>query len=112
MERPGRKRLMLFSGSANAELAHEVAKLLDVELGGVEISRFANTETYIRYDESVRGADCFVIQSHSPPINEHIMEQLIMVDALKRASAKRITAVMPFYGYARQDTPTASRSFL
>lgn len=103
MERPGRKRLMLFSGSANPELATEVTKLLDVELGGVEISKFANTETYVRYDESVRGADCFVIQSHSAPINEHIMEQLIMIDALKRASAKRITAVMPFYGYARQD---------
>ncbi len=103
MERPGRKRLMLFTGSANPELASEVSKLLDVELGGVEISRFANTETYVRYDESVRGADCFVIQSHSAPINEHIMEQLIMIDALKRASAKRITAVMPFYGYARQD---------
>ncbi len=103
MERPGRKRLMLFTGTSNPELATEVAKLLDVELGGVEISRFANTETYVRYDESVRGADCFVIQSHSAPINEHIMEQLIMIDALKRASAKRITAVMPFYGYARQD---------
>lgn len=103
MERPGRKRLMLFSGTANRELANEVAKLLDVELGGVEISTFANTETYVRYDESVRGADCFVIQSHSRPINENIMEQLIMIDALKRASAKRITAVMPFYGYARQD---------
>jgi len=94
---------MLFSGTANRELANEVAKLLDVELGGVEISTFANTETYVRYDESVRGADCFVIQSHSRPINENIMEQLIMIDALKRASAKRITAVMPFYGYARQD---------
>ena len=103
MERPGRKRLMLFTGSANPELATEVAKLLDVELGGVEISRFANTETYVRYDESVRGADCFVLQSHSAPINEHMMEQLIMIDALKRASAKRITAVMPFYPYARQD---------
>jgi len=94
---------MLFSGTANRELANEVAKLLDVELGGVEISTFANTETYVRYDESVRGADCFVIQSHSRPINENIMEQLIMIDSLKRASAKRITAVMPFYGYARQD---------
>lgn len=103
MERPGLKRLMLFTGSSNPELAEEVAKLLDVELGGVELSRFANTETYVRFDESVRGSDCFVIQSHSAPINEHIMEHLIMIDALKRASAKRITAVMPFYGYARQD---------
>jgi len=103
MERPGLKRFILFSGSANPELAEEVAKLLDVELGSVERSRFADGEIYIRFEESVRGADCFVIQSHSTPINEHIMEQLIMIDALKRASAKRITAVMPFYGYARQD---------
>lgn len=94
---------MLFSGTANPALAVEVAKLLDVELGKVEISRFASTETYVRYEESVRGADCFVIQSHSAPVNENIMEHLIMIDALKRASAKRITAVTPFYGYARQD---------
>jgi ribose-phosphate pyrophosphokinase len=103
MERPGVKRLMVFSGSANEELADEVANLLDVELGGVERSTFANGEIYIRFTESVRGADCFVIQSHSDPINHHIMEQLIMIDALKRASAKRITAVVPFFGYARQD---------
>lgn len=103
MERPGVKRLMVFSGSANEVLAAEVAKLLDVELGGIERSTFANGEIYVRYTESVRGADCFVIQSHSDPINFHIMEQLIMIDALKRASAKRITAVVPFYGYARQD---------
>lgn len=103
MERPGLKRLMVFSGSANPELADEVAKLLDVELGGVERSKFADGEIYIRFTESVRGADCFVIQSHCVPVNEHIMEQLIMIDALKRASAKRITAVAPFYGYARQD---------
>ncbi len=103
MQRPGLRRLMVFSGSANEELAGEVAKLLDVEVGGIERSKFANGEIYIRYTESVRGADCFVIQSHSDPINEHIMEQLIMIDALKRASAKRITAVVPYYGYARQD---------
>ena len=103
MERPSRKRLMLFTGSANPGLAEEVATLLDVELGRVERSRFADGEIYIRFIDSVRGADCFVIQSHSVPINEHVMEQLIMIDALKRASAKRITAVVPFYGYARQD---------
>ncbi|MCB1246955.1 MAG: ribose-phosphate diphosphokinase, partial [Acidimicrobiia bacterium] len=103
MQRPGLKRMLVFSGSANVDLAEEVAKLLNVELGGVERSRFADGEIYIRYTESVRGADCFVIQSHSDPINEHIMEQLIMIDALKRASAKRITAVVPFFGYARQD---------
>jgi len=103
MERPGRKRLMVFTGSANVELAEEVVKLLDVELGRAERSRFSNGEIYIRFIDSVRGADCFVIQSHSDPINEHIMEQLIMIDALKRASAKRITAVVPYYGYSRQD---------
>ena len=103
MERPGRKRLMLFTGSANPGLAEEVAMLLDVDLGRVERGKFADGEIYIRFLDSVRGADCFVIQSHSDPINEHIMEQLIMIDALKRASAKRITAVVPFYGYARQD---------
>ncbi|MFV1999560.1 MAG: ribose-phosphate diphosphokinase [Acidimicrobiia bacterium] len=103
MERPGRKRLMVFTGSANVELAEEAAKLLDVELGRIERSRFSNGEIYIRLIDSVRGADCFVIQSHSDPINEHIMEQLIMIDALKRASAKRITAVVPYYGYSRQD---------
>jgi len=100
---------MVFSGSANEELAAEVAKLLDIELGGVERSKFANGEIYVRYTESVRGADCFVIQSHSDPVNFHIMEQLIMVDALKRASAKRITAVVPFYGYARQDKKAQPR---
>ena len=103
MERPSRKRLMLFTGSANPGLAEEVATLLDVGLGRVERSRFADGEIYIRFIDSVRGADCFVLQSHSLPINEHVMEQLIMIDALKRASAKRITAVVPFYGYARQD---------
>jgi ribose-phosphate pyrophosphokinase len=103
MELPGRKRLMVFSGSANEPLAEEVARILGVKLGGVERSVFANGEIYIHYTESVRGADCFVLQSHSHPINFHIMEQLIMIDALRRASAKRITAVVPFYGYARQD---------
>jgi ribose-phosphate pyrophosphokinase len=103
MELAGRKRMMLFSGSANPELAAEVADLLGIRLGGVELSEFANGEIYVRYTESVRGADCFVLQSHSHPVNFHIMQQLIMLDALERASAKRITAVVPFYGYARQD---------
>ncbi|MEN8112760.1 MAG: ribose-phosphate diphosphokinase [Actinomycetota bacterium] len=103
MELRSRKRLMIFSGSANEPLAEEVASILGVELGGVERSVFANGEIYIHYTESVRGADAFVIQSHTHPLNFNIMEQLIMIDALKRASAKRITAVVPFYGYARQD---------
>ena len=103
MELASRKRLMVFSGSGNEPLAEEVADILGVRLGGVERSIFANGEIYVHYTESVRGADTFVIQSHTHPINFHIMEQLIMIDALMRASAKRITAVVPFYGYARQD---------
>jgi ribose-phosphate pyrophosphokinase len=103
MEAKNRKRLMLFSGSANVPLAEEVGQLLDIPLGGVKRGTFASGEISIRFTESVRGADCFVIQSHSAPINFHIMEQLLMIDALQRASAKRITAVVPFFGYARQD---------
>ena len=103
MEISSRKRLMIFSGSANEGLAREVANILGTGLGGVERGVFANGEIYIRYTESARGADCFVVQSHTAPINFHIMEQLIMIDALKRASAQRVTAVVPFYGYARQD---------
>jgi ribose-phosphate pyrophosphokinase len=103
MEAKNRKRLMLFTGSANPELAQEVADILGVDLGKVSRKVFANGEISISFQESVRGSDCFVLQSHSDPINFHIMEQLIMMDALERASAKRITAVVPFYGYSRQD---------
>lgn len=98
-----KRRLLLFSGSSNQPLAEEVAKLLDVELGGLQRSVFANGEIYVRPTESVRGCDCFVLQSHTEPLNFNIMEQLITVDALKRASARAITAVVPFYGYSRQD---------
>jgi ribose-phosphate pyrophosphokinase len=97
------KRLILASGRAHPELAAEVAKELGVELVPTRAYDFASGEIYVRFGESVRGADAFVIQSHSAPINHWIMEQLIMVDALKRASAKRITVIAPFYGYARQD---------
>jgi ribose-phosphate pyrophosphokinase len=103
------KHLMVFSGSANIPLAEDVCELLEIPLGDVELSSFANGEIYVRFNESVRGADCFVIQSHSAPINRHIMEQLIMIDALKRASARRITAVVPFFGYARQDKKLRAR---
>lgn len=103
MKAKNRKRLLLFTGSANPGLAEEVTNLLGVELGKVSRGVFANGEISISFQESVRGADCFVLQSHSDPINFHIMEQLIMMDALERASAKRITAVVPFYGYSRQD---------
>ena len=97
------KNLMLFSGRTHPTLAREVAELLEVDLVPTTAYDFANGEIYIRFDESVRGCDAFVIQSHAAPINQAIMEQLIMIDALKRASAKRITVVLPFYGYARQD---------
>jgi ribose-phosphate pyrophosphokinase len=98
-----KKHLMLFSGRAHPELAAEVAEQLGSPLVPTSAYEFANSEIYVRYQESVRGSDAFVIQSHTAPINEWIMEHLIMVDALKRASAKRITVVLPFYGYARQD---------
>ncbi|MFI0424197.1 ribose-phosphate diphosphokinase [Spongiactinospora sp. 9N601] len=99
----GEKNLMFFSGRAYPELAEEVAAHLGIEMTPTRLHDFANGEIYARYLESVRGCDAFVIQSHTAPINQWIMEQLIMVDALKRASAKRITVVMPFFGYARQD---------
>lgn len=97
------KKIMLFTGRAHPTLAQEVADLLELQLTHTTAYNFANGEIYVRFDESVRGCDAFVIQSHTAPINEAIMEQLIMVDALKRASAKRITVILPFYGYARQD---------
>jgi ribose-phosphate pyrophosphokinase len=97
------KTLMFFSGRAHPELAEEVAKHLNVSITPQSAYDFANGETFVRFEESVRGCDAFVIESHCEPINQWVMEQLIMVDALKRASAKRITAIMPFYPYARQD---------
>jgi ribose-phosphate pyrophosphokinase len=98
-----KKHLMLFSGRAHPELADQVAKHLDVTITPQSAYDFANGEIFVRFEESVRGSDAFVLQSHSAPINDQIMEHLIMVDALKRASAKRITVVMPFWGYSRQD---------
>ena len=97
------KRLRLFSGRGYPELADHVAAELGIPLTPTSAYDFANGEIFVRFEESVRGCDAFVIQSHAAPVNKQIMEQLIMVDALKRASAKRITVVAPFYGYARQD---------
>ncbi|MCT1790707.1 ribose-phosphate pyrophosphokinase [Dermabacter sp. HMSC06F07] len=99
----GEKHLVLVSGRAHPVLAEEVAKELGVDLLPTDAWDFANGEIYVRYGESVRGADVFVLQSHPAPINNWLMEHLIMVDALKRASAKRITAIAPSYPYARQD---------
>ncbi|GHD92870.1 ribose-phosphate diphosphokinase [Streptomyces naganishii] len=99
----GAEKVMLFAGRSHPELAEEVAKHVDVPLTPQSTYDFANGEIFVRFEESVRGSDAFVLQSHCAPINTWIMEQLITVDALKRASARRITAVMPFYGYSRQD---------
>jgi len=99
----GQKRLVLATGRAHPELANEIATLLNTEVVPTTAYDFANGEIFVRFDESVRGVDAFVIQSHSAPINDQLMEQLIMIDALKRASAKRITVVSPFFPYARQD---------
>ena len=99
----GEKRLVLVSGRAHLSLATDVADELGIELVPTTAYDFANGEIYVRFGESVRGANVFVLQSHTSPINQWIMEHLIMVDAAKRASAKEITAVVPFYGYSRQD---------
>ncbi|HWB88394.1 MAG TPA: ribose-phosphate diphosphokinase [Acidimicrobiia bacterium] len=109
MDIVSRNRMMLFTGGANEQLAEEVADVLGIQLGKVERSSFANGEIYVRPVESVRGADCFVMQSHCAPINDNIVEQLITIDALRRASARRITAVIPFLGYSRQDKKVLPR---
>jgi ribose-phosphate pyrophosphokinase len=103
------KRMMVFAGTNNPELAEGIAQHLGVELGNVRIKRFANGEIYVRYLESVRGADVFIVQSIGAPVNASLMELLIMVDAAKRASARTITTVISHYGYARQDKKSAAR---
>ncbi len=109
MELIPRKRLALYTGRAHPELAAEIAEHLEVELGDAHLKNYPNGEIHCRYDESIRGSDVFIIQTHAPPVNDSIMEQLIMIDAAKRASAKRITAVCPRYGYARQDRKVEGR---
>jgi ribose-phosphate pyrophosphokinase len=95
--------LKIFGGSANPGLVAEICQVLNVPMGKIEIKHFPDTEIFTKIDENVRGAEVFVIQPTSPPVNEHLMELLIIMDALRRASAQRITAVLPYYGYARQD---------
>jgi ribose-phosphate pyrophosphokinase len=109
MEFQPKKRLQLFAGRSSTALAMEVAEHLGVRLGNPNLVDFADGEIRSTLSESVRGADVFVMQTHCTPVNDHIMEQLIMIDAAKRASAKRITAVCPLYGYARQDRKSAGR---
>jgi ribose-phosphate pyrophosphokinase len=106
---PNQKKLLLLSGRSHPELTDEIATCLGVEPTPTTLYDFANGEIFVRFLESVRGCDAFVVQSHTAPINQWIMEQLIMVDALKRASAKRITVVAPFFGYARQDKKSRGR---
>src|SRR4029453_3549606 len=101
--------MMVFSGTTHPTLAQEIAEHLGVDLCDADLTRFASGEIYFRANESVRGADVFVIQSHADPVNESIMEQLVMIDAMKRASAKRITAVVPNYGSARWDNEVLAR---
>src|SRR3982750_3739384 len=95
--------MKIFTGSANRELAERICKFIGVPLGAATLSSFPDGETYVKIEENVRGRDVFLIQPTSPPTNEHLMGLLIMVDACRRASADRITAVIPFFGYARQD---------
>ena len=109
MELIPRRKLELVSGRSNRPLAEQIAAHLGVELGEPNLREFANGEIHCRYDLSIRGSDVFIIQTHCGPVNDSLMEQLIMIDAAKRASAKNITAVCPYYGYARQDRKSTGR---
>src|SRR6202795_85442 len=101
--------LKLFSGNANRSLAEEIAQYLRIPLSDAEVTRFSDGEVFVKVNENVRGADVFVVQPTCPPVNDTLMELLIMIDAFKRASARRITAVLPYYGYARQDRKAQPR---
>ncbi|HUO48799.1 MAG TPA: ribose-phosphate diphosphokinase [Acidimicrobiales bacterium] len=109
MELVPRRRLELVSGRSHPALAREIANSLGVELSEGNLREFANGEVHCRYDVSLRGSDVFIVQTHCGPVNDSLMEQLIMIDAAKRASAKRITAVCPYYGYSRQDRKATGR---
>ena len=109
MELVSRRRLELFTGRAHPELAEEIAHCIGVRLGEANLREFADGEMHCRFGTSVRGADVFIIQTHAEPVHKSIMEQLIMIDAAKRASAKQITAVCPYYGYSRQDRKSSGR---
>jgi ribose-phosphate pyrophosphokinase len=109
IDRDDSKRLMVFAGRASQELGQRIAARLGIELGDVRLETFANGEIYVRYEESVRGADVFLVQSTSRPVNDSLIELLIMINAAKLASAHRITAVIPWYGYSRQDKKSAPR---
>lgn len=95
--------LKVFSGRSNLPLAHGICEYLDIPLGKMKVTQFPDQETFVRFDENIRGCDVFLVQSTNPPANDYLMELLIMMDAARRASARRVTAVIPFYGYSRQD---------
>ncbi len=109
IERDDSKRLMVFAGRSSQDLGTRIATRLGIQLGEVTLKTFANGEIYVRFEESVRGADVFLVQSTCRPVNDSLMELLIMIDAAKLASAHRITAVIPWYGYSRQDKKSAPR---
>ncbi len=109
MELTPTRRLELVSGRAHPQLAEEIAHSLGVELGETNVREFPDTELHCRYGNSIRGVDLFIVQTHAAPVNDSIMEMLVMIDAAKRASAKRITAVCPYYGYSRQDRKATGR---
>jgi ribose-phosphate pyrophosphokinase len=109
IERGPWKRLMLFAGRSNRPLAEDIGRHLGVQLGEVKLKTFANGENYCRYEKSIRGADVFIVQSGNPPVNDHLLELLIMIQAAKLASAKRITAVVPWFPYSRQDKKSRPR---
>jgi len=101
--------MVLFSANANPELAAEIAALLGTNLGNITVARFADGEVNVQVHDNVRGKDVFIIQPTSPPVNEHLMELLLLVSTMRRASAERITCVIPYYGYARQDRKMTAR---
>src|SRR6266516_2773986 len=109
LERGPQKRLMVFAGRSHSDLAQGIAEQLGVELGEIELETFANGETYCRYTESIRGGDVFIVQTGCQPVDQNLMELLLMIQAAKLASAKRITAVMPWFPYARQDRKAKPR---
>ena len=108
--RSGSDDIKIFAGNSNPAMAEAVARQLQTPLGKCRVNRFSDGEVWVEIDESVRGQHTFVLQSTSSPVNEHLMELLVMIDALKRASADEITAVIPYYGYARQDRKVAPRA--
>jgi len=109
IERGPQKRLMLFSGRSHPSLAQDIADKLGIELGAIELKTFANGETYCHYQESIRGTDVFLVQTGCPPVDRNLMELLLMIQAAKLASAKRITAVVPWFPYSRQEKKSAPR---